>query len=189
MNTEICAVFDNRELARAIARKGHGTLYIDEREDTHKLPFAALVCIDTDNLQGLIEQADVGVFLVHRRIIKQHIPDNSVEQNASLSLHTLVAHPALGHRKSDDYWRDNHAPLALRVHVAMIYYHQLSILHCFKGPAWDGFALLGFASLDDLQNNYFSSQTGKAEIFRDIEAFADTRNSPGRRLVAKTWRY
>jgi hypothetical protein len=71
----------------------------------------------------------------------------------------------------------------------MVYYHQLSILHCFKGPAWDGFAMLGFASAADLQNNYFNSAAGKEQIFKDVAKFADTRKSPSRRLVAKTWCY
>jgi hypothetical protein len=189
MNTEICAVFSDRKRARAIAEERKGTLYIDEREDISKLPFAALICIDTDDLDGLLEQTDVGVYLVHRRIIKKHVPDKSIDQSGLLSLHTLVAHPKMGHRESDDYWRDNHAPLALSIHEAMIYYHQLSILHCFKGPIWDGFAMLGFASLEDLQNKYFNSNAGKAEIFKDVETFADTRKSPSRRLVAKTWCY
>jgi hypothetical protein len=189
MNTELCAAFSNRELAKAIAKERKGTLYIDEREDISKLPFAALLCIDTDNLEDLIKQADIGVYLALRRVIKKHTPDKSAEQGGLLSLHTLVAHPDLGHRKSDDYWRDNHSRLALKVHETMIYYHQLSILHCFKGPAWDGFAMLGFASVDDLQNKYFNSTAGKAKIFKDIETFADTRKSPSRRLVAKAWCY
>ncbi len=189
MNTEICAAFTDRERARSIAEEHQGTLYVDEREDISKLPFAALICIDTDNLEALLEEADIGVYLIHRRIIKKHIPDDSCEQSGLLSLHTLVSHPGLDHRQSDDYWRDNHGPLALKIHEAMTYYHQLSILHRFKGPAWDGFAMLGFDSFDDLQNKYFNSDAGKAEIFKDVESFADTRKSPSRRLVAKTWRY
>ena len=175
MNTEICAAFTDRERARSIAEEHQGTLYVDEREDISKLPFAALICIDTDNLEALLEEADIGVY--------------SCEQSGLLSLHTLVSHPGLDHRQSDDYWRDNHGPLALKIHEAMTYYHQLSILHRFKGPAWDGFAMLGFDSFDDLQNKYFNSDAGKAEIFKDVESFADTRKSPSRRLVAKTWRY
>jgi hypothetical protein len=189
MNTELCAAFSNRELARTIAEERKCTLYIDEREDISKLPFAALICIDTDNLEDLIQQADIGVYLAFRRVIKKRTPDKSIGHSGLLSLHTLVAHPDLGHRIADDYWRENHASLALRVHETMIYYHQLSILHCFKGPAWDGFALLGFASIDDLRNKYFNSPKGKTEIFRDIETFADTQKSPSRRLVAKTWCY
>ncbi|MFT6825283.1 MAG: hypothetical protein ACJA1Q_003099 [Pseudohongiellaceae bacterium] len=189
MTTEICAAFSDRELARTIAKERKGTLYIDEREDISKLPFAALICLDTDDLEGLLQHADIAVFLVHRRIIKKHLSDQSVEQRGFLSLHTLVSHPDLTHKQSDDYWRDNHAPLALRIHEAMVYYHQLSILHSFKGPAWDGFAMLGFACVEDLQNNYFNSAAGKEQIFKDVAKFADTRKSPSRRLVAKTWCY
>jgi hypothetical protein len=189
MTTEICAIFNDRELARTIAAERHGTLYVDERKDVNTLPFTALICINTDNLEDLLRQADIGVYLVHRRTIKKHIPDRSVEQPGLLSLHTLVSHPELGHRQSDDYWQEIHALLALRAHQAMTYYHQLSILHCFKVPAWDGFALLGFASSDDLQNKYFDSAVGKANILKDVAIFADTQKSPSRRLLAKTWRY
>jgi hypothetical protein len=192
MNTKICAVFKDRERARSIAAEHQGILYVDEREDISKLPFAALICIDTDNLEDLVQQADVGVYLVHRRIIKENKEkkqDREGEQDGLVSLHTLVSHPKLGHRQSDDYWRDNHAPLALKIHEAMNYYHQLSILHCFKGPAWDGFAILSFDSFDDLQNKYFNSDAGKLEVFKDVAIFADTQKSPSRRVVAKTWCY
>lgn len=189
MNTEICAAFNDRELARRIAASHSGTLYIDEREDIAKLPFAALVCLHTDQLETLIEQADIGVYLVSRRVIKSCPQKYQGEQDGLLSIHTLVSHPKLGHRKSDDYWREKHAPLALQIHETMTYYHQLSILHCFKGPTWDGFAMLGFASIDDLQKKYFNSDKGKAAILKDVESFADTKKSPSRRLIAKCWRY
>ena len=90
------------------------------------------------------------------------------------------------HEQADQHWRDVHAPLALTVHKAMTNYTQLSILHCFTGPEWNGFALCGFDTESDLRDHFFDSPEGKEAIRNDIAKFANTRKSP-RRIIAKEY--
>jgi hypothetical protein len=63
-------------------------------------------------------------------------------------------------------------------------YAQLSVLHRFSGPVWDGFALCGFESEQDLRTKFFASKEGEQIIAEDVAKFADTKLSP-RRVVAK----
>ena len=99
------------------------------------------------------------------------------------SLSSRFHHPELTHLEADRHWRDRHAPLALRHHVAMTRYTQLSVVHRIHGPTWDGFALCGFDTLRDLRERFFSGSEGRVAIRRDIATFADTERSP-RRLIA-----
>jgi uncharacterized protein (TIGR02118 family) len=103
-----------------------------------------------------------------------------------IGLFPLVAHPDLGHTNADQYWRDQHAPLALQVHEAMSHYRQLSIVHRFHGPALDGVALCGFDSLLDLRERFYATEVGRQAIATDISQFADTAKSPRRMIVAET---
>ena len=36
----------------------------------------------------------------------------------------------------------------------MSHYRQLSVVHRLHGPAWDGFALCGFDSIEDLRERF-----------------------------------
>ena len=65
----------------------------------------------------------------------------------------------------------------------MTHYTQLGVVHCIHGPQWDGFALCGFDSVEDLRQRFFGSPEGKIAIRRDVAFFADTEKSP-RRLIA-----
>ena len=95
----------------------------------------------------------------------------------------MLRHPDLSHADADRYWRDRHAPLALRIHVAMSNYTQLSIVHRISGPPWDGFALCGFDSLEDLRDRFYDGPAGREAIREDVARFADPAHSP-RRLIA-----
>lgn len=154
----------------------HGTLYADHRADTSKLPFAALVTGVTDNMVQLTQSADVGLYVVCERTIK---PGKA----QIYGLSPMVAHPELTHKQADDHWRDNHAPLALKHHAYMTHYVQLSVMHTVSGMPFDGFALCGFDSLDDLRERFFSEPDSREVILADINKFADTQRSP-RRLLA-----
>jgi hypothetical protein len=76
-----------------------------------------------------------------------------------------------------------HAPLALEHHAAMSQYTQLSVLQQISGTSYDGFALCGFESIDDLRQRFFTTPASRDVILADIARFADTRKSP-RRLIA-----
>ena len=186
---ELVAAFSDRETAKQIAKQINGNLLCDEREDTAHLPFGALVAGPTDNLPDLLDAADVGVYLVCRRVIKQQIRSETQGRLPGvIGLFTLVAHPKMGHQRADQHWRDNHAPLALEVHTAMSNYNQLSIVHRFSGPQWDGFALCGFDTIEDLRTRFFNSKEGEAAIAEDVARFSDARKSP-RRIIAIETRF
>ncbi len=162
--------------AGELARNLHGTLYSDNRADTSKLPFAALATVVTDDLEQLQECADVGLYVICRRVIKPG------EANV-YGLFPLIHHPAKTHKQCDSHWRDVHGPLALEHHAFMSHYVQLSVVHKISGMDVDGFALCGFTGLDDLKNKFFTADASRKVIAEDVENFADTSNAP-RRLIA-----
>jgi len=181
----LVAAFRDTVKATRLAEKICGTLYLDERQKTDHLPFSSLVSGVTDNLQAFIEAAEIGAYIVHRNIIKprQNKDLHRDRLPGVIGLFALVANADLGHQRATEHWRDQHAPLALEVHKAMSHYTQLNILHRFKGPDWDGFALCGFDSMEDLRERFYDSPEGEKLIANDIARFADTRKSP-RRIVA-----
>ena len=153
-----------------------GTLYADHRDDISKLPFAALVTGVTDNMEMLTAAADVGLYVVCEHTIK---PGSA----QIYGLSPMIAHPQLSHKQADDHWRDRHAPLALKHHAYMTHYVQLSVVYTVTGAAFDGFALCGFDSVEDLRERFFSEPDSRSVIIADINKFADTQRSP-RRLLA-----
>ena len=183
---ELVAAFSTADAARQLAREANACLLADERESTAHLPFAALVYGVTDRLSAFVDAADVGVYLVCNRVIKSRPGSTTGEQPGVIGVFTLVANPDLGHAKADAHWRDQHAPLALEVHVAMTNYRQFSIVHRFSGPEWDGFALCGFDSLADLRDKFFDTPEGEVAINQDVARFADGRKSPRRILATET---
>lgn len=153
-----------------------GTLYADEREDPSALPFAALVTGVSDDPATLASHADRGLYLVCERLIKPG-------QATLFGLFPMFAKAGLSHAQADAHWRDQHAPLALVHHAFMTEYRQLSVVATVSGTPYDGFALCGFNSLEDLRERFFSEPDSREVIGADIAKFADTRRSP-RRLLA-----
>lgn len=158
-----------------LACDGHGDLYVDKREDP-KLPFFALLTMATDNLEPLADLADVGLYVVCRRVIKPGTPK-------FIALFPMVHHAERTHAECDAHWRDKHAPLALVHHKHMTYYSQLSIVHTISGRAFDGFALCGFETMEDLRERFYSEPDSVQVITDDVMKFANPKGSP-RRLIA-----
>ena len=178
---EIAAASTDIERTRELARALAGTFYVDAREDHEQLPFRALITVTTDDLSPVAAVADVGLYVICRRLIKAGAP-------AVIGLFPLVHHPDLTHAEADAHWRDQHAPLALEHHAFMTHYTQLSVVHRISGSELDGFALCGFASIDDLRNKFYTRDSSRAVIADDVQRFADTRRSP-RRLIVEETRY
>ncbi|MEM7018987.1 MAG: EthD domain-containing protein [Pseudomonadota bacterium] len=184
----LVGAFSDVNQAKQLATDIGGHLLCDERGDTSHLPYAALVLGVTDD-RAALSSADVGTYLVCERVIKsrQASPDAASKLPGVVGVFTMVARPGLTHTESDSHWRDNHAPLALEVHLAMSNYRQLSIMHCFNGPDWDGFALCGFESEEDLRERFFATPEGRQAIAEDVAKFADPK-SP-RRIIATEYAY
>ena len=158
-----------------LAAKLSGHLYVDERP-TEGLPFRALLTVSTDDLGPLEAIADVGLYVIYRRLIKPGNPNK-------IALFPMVHHADKSHAECDAHWRDVHAPLALVHHEAMTHYTQLSVAHTISGQAWDGFALCGFDSEQDIRENFYTTKESIKIIADDVRTFANPEASP-RRLIA-----
>ena len=182
LDVQCCAAATtDLEAARKIGADLGGTLYLDERPAWQHLPFRALLTAAIDDPDKLASVGDVGVYQLQSRVIK---PGKA----RVFGLFPMVRAPDLSHAQSDAYWRDVHGPLALEQHAHMTEYLQLNVLETLSGLPFDGFALCGFASEDDLRNRFYSEPDGPGIIARDVRRFADPDRS-ARRLVAKVERY
>ncbi|MBT3425428.1 MAG: EthD domain-containing protein [Gammaproteobacteria bacterium] len=189
MALEFCLAFSNKDTAKHTAEMVGGRLYEDVNDRDLHNPFAALLCTTHPDLSALLSAADVGAYLIDRREMKtRDLVQPQGPQPGAVGVFTLVANTDMGHDAADRHWRDGHTPLALSIHLAMSNYAQLSVLHCFAGPLWDGFALCGFESEQDLRTRFFASREGEKIIAEDVAKFADTKLSP-RRVVAVETRF
>ncbi len=179
--TELVVISNNVEHSRVLALQLQGILYIDDRKDTGTLPFRALMRLPLESLPGIdpasLERVSVGTYRVTPREIKSGTM-------TVVSVHAMIRHPDLSHAQADRHWHHQHGPLALIHHPCMSQYIQLSVDECLSGPAYDGFALCGFASLDDLKQRFFAGPASVDVIRVDVGKFSDVRRSP-RRLVAE----
>jgi|TARA_Y100000031_G_scaffold139535_1_gene166336 hypothetical protein len=178
---QLAAASNNLDAARALAEHMSGTLYCDEREQWQHLPFRALVTVATDDIDAVSRVGDVGAYTVFRRLVKAGTPE-------TIALFPLIRRADLSHVHADAHWRDQHAPLALEHHAHMTHYTQLSVVANLSGLELDGFALCGFASVDDLRNRFYTSPESVNIIAEDVRQFADISRSPPR-LIASEHRY
>ena len=178
---QFAAASTDIDASRKVAQTLNGTLYCDDRESWQHLPFRALVTGSTDNLDELATVADVGLYVIFRRLIKPGVPK-------VIGLFPLIHHLEKTHQQADAHWRDVHAPLALEHHGFMSHYTQLSVVHVVSGTPFDGFALCGFASIEDMRERFYSKPEGPKVIAADVQNFADTKNSPPR-LIATEQRF
>ena len=115
---KLAAAFSDKAAAEDFAASNSGVLFSSNRETTSHLPFAALFVGVTDDLAAASAAADVGVYLVCERTIRNKSLDDLEDDELPgvAGLFVMVANPALGPAASDAHWRDNHAPLALEIH-------------------------------------------------------------------------
>ncbi len=181
MLLELAIASTDPAATRELARVRGGTFYADEREGA-EVPFRCLATLVTDELEAAAAAADYGLYLVARRTVK-------AGDAAVLSLAPVVRREAMSHAEADAHWRDVHGPLALKHHAHMTHYTQLSVLHTLSGEPLDGFALCGFASIEDLRERFFSEPDSREVMTADIRKFADSRRSPRPLIVTESrWR-
>ena len=167
-----------RELADAIG----AIVYVDDRV-VDGLAFRTLVRAVTDRPTVLAPAADVGTYVVLAR--PQKIRYRPVDKRSIVvQINAMVASEALSSDTADSHWRDVHAPLALRHHVGMTQYTQLSVVHTLDGEPYRGFALCEFDTEADFRDRFYDGPDGQQAIHADIAKFADMKRSP-RRLIAR----
>ncbi|MEQ8860901.1 MAG: EthD domain-containing protein [Pseudomonadales bacterium] len=175
----LAGAFSQLEPAREVARALSAALYEDARPGRDDLPFRALVVAVTDDLETLAAVADVGCYVVCQRAIR---PGRA----AVYGLFPMCRKPDLSRAEADGHWRDVHGPLALEHHAAMTHYLQLAVLDVLSGTPYDGFALCGFGSVDDLRERFFTTAESRGVIQADVRRFADVERSPRRLLATAT---
>ncbi len=87
--------------------------------------------------------------------------------------------PGLTPAQFHDHWATTHRPLALRHHTGMWDYRQVSVAeHITDGsPHYDGFAIVQFPNLADMETRFFDGDEGKRVIRDDAARFTDARRS------------
>ena len=183
---KIAAVFSDKTAAAEVAGLSQSLMFEATVDATEHLPFAALVLGASPTLMDLQARADVGLYLVSERALKnQPLSTLNPEQlPGSVGVFPMVANPQIGPKAADTHWYEQHGPLALEVHAAMTHYYQLTVVHRFTGTQWNGLALCCFESEYDLRNKFYNSAHGKQRVAEDVLKFADTQNSP-RRVVTR----
>ena len=173
--------------AEAAARVG-GVCYAADPDDRREFPFRTLVRAMTDAPDALAPAATVGTYLAFSRIIRERPleSDPGTPSPGLTAIFPMVHHPDLTHAQGDSHWRDTHSPLALRHHPGMWDYTQLSVVATLNGPSYDGFAMVSFASLDDMRERFFGDDHDREVILADVAQFADTERSPRRVITTET---
>jgi len=181
---------NDRERADAVARATGGTAYlaVDESAARDDVPFRTLVVADVADPSALAGADEIGTYRVHVRVIRPLAdpPPAGTTTEGVVAVFGMRRHPDLTHEQADAHWRDVHAPLALHHHVGMWHYEQCSVDEVVRGPAYDGFALCAFASLDDLRDRFYDGPEGRVAIGADVASFADTAASPRRVICSET---
>jgi uncharacterized protein (TIGR02118 family) len=180
---EYVVLGNDPDSASAVASEVGGVAYVDDRADARSLPFRTLVRAVTDRPALLDPAASLGRYLVCVRPKKVR-PEGADPASGVVQINAMVTNPGLTPDEADAHWRDVHAPLALKHHVGMSQYTQLSVVQVLDGPVYRGFALCEFDSMDDLRERFFDGPEGERVILADVATFADRDRSP-RRLLAR----
>jgi uncharacterized protein (TIGR02118 family) len=185
---ELLAVGSDPEVGRAVATATGGIAYLAGPDGDRPPIYRSLVRAVTADRTALEPAADVGLHVVYSRRVKEHPVDWEPGDPTPgvVATFAMLARPGLTHGECDAHWRDVHAPLALRHHVGMWDYTQCSVVATISGTPYDGFALCGFASEQDLRERFFDGPEGQEAIRADVAKFADMERSP-RRVLMTEW--
>ena len=90
------------------------------------------------------------------------------------SYYLMLRNPAMTHKEATDYWGEQHAPLALKIHIGMWRYTRNVVSEALTpgAPDWDGMAILHFRSAFDLRERFYDSAAGRAAIAADVAKFS-----------------
>lgn len=180
---QLLGLCSSPEAALAVAEAFGGDAWAAHEGERAAGPYRGMFAVACDDIDAL-DAADVGLHLIFRRVIKQAPAQASPER--VIASFGMVGHADLTHRQSDAHWRDTHGPLALRSHLAMCDYEQLSIVATLRGETLDGVAMCAFDTRDDLSKRFFNDDAAKKDIIADVSTFADTRQSLPRVVLTQT---
>jgi hypothetical protein len=143
-------------------------------------PAAVLRCVgDTRRLvEALSEIADLGLATIASRHLRRHRRVWELGQPTPGLGTVFFCHkrPDLTAEEFNRRWTTSHGPLALRHHMGMWDYDQVSILEVHHGDLLApvaGIAVVQWASHADLADRFFDGDEGAAAIRADAQSFTD----------------
>ncbi len=166
------------EAAIALAQRLNGMAYVNHPSESDNRPYSTMVRVVTDDVEAVRAASDVGLYVCFSRVIKAPVAEPTSER--SIATFGLVRNRAMTHRECDDHWRDNHGPLALKMHLAMCDYSQLAVIDTLHGQSLDGIAMCAFSTREDLSTKFFNDDDAKAAIIADVTKFSHAAGSPPR---------
>ena len=101
------------------------------------------------------------------------------------SFFLALRNPAMTHDEFARYWGEQHAPLALKIHIGMWRYTRNVVAEALTpgAPDWDGMAILHFRTSEDLRERFYDSDEGRRAIAADVAKFS----GGGRALHSSEW--
>jgi hypothetical protein len=88
-------------------------------------------------------------------------------------LYLTHSRPGLSTSDYHRYWEREHAPRALRHHLGMWDYTQVSVIRTMHGPHVHGIALTGWYTAEDLADRFTDGTAGDLVIHADAATFTD----------------
>ncbi len=167
----------NDDGARDLAELGGARIWRAHENERDSVPYRSMFAVASDEIERVRAVADVGLYVVFGRVIKAAPEAQDPGAPRVIASFPMVRHPERTHAESDAHWRDIHGPLALRCHLAMCDYEQLSVTATLHGPELDGVAMCAFPDRQTLSEKFFNDDEAKAAIIADVASFADTRAS------------
>jgi hypothetical protein len=124
---------------------------------------------------GWAEACDVALYRTATRHVLRHVrrwPLGEVTPGVTM-LFSIHRKPGMSVHDFHAWWERSHAPVALRHHVGMWDYAQVSVVETVHGTPWDGFAVTQWPTLDDLMHRFSSGPEGTAALRDDAAQFTD----------------
>jgi len=164
---------DRAHAAAEIAVAHGATGVVVHRGDTHSV--VRVNGGDPGLADALVPYCDVSLYRTATRHVLRHLrtwPDGAPTPGVTM-LFSVHRRPGMSADAFHEWWERSHAPIALRHHVGMWDYSQVSVVETVVGEPWDGFAVTLWPTLDDLMHRFSSGPEGTEALRSDAAQFTD----------------
>jgi hypothetical protein len=148
---------------------------------------------DVDALaEAVNSHADIAVHQVTSRRVKRRRRtwDLGMPTPGLTRLYVIHAKPGLSSDDFNRHWEREHAPRALRHHLGMSDYTQISVISTTRGEGIDGITVTQWPQPEDLTDRFTESAAGDNVIRHDAAQFVDlgrlSRHEMEERLLLET---
>ncbi len=128
-----------------------------------------------DLVAAMAPWAGVGVHrTATRRLLRHRLTWEPGDPTPGVTmLYLTYARPGLSADDYHRYWEREHGPRALRHHLGMWDYAQVSVTGTMQGEPVDGIAITQWPQAEDLEQRFTDGSVGTAVIQRDAARFTD----------------